>query len=106
MAVTVPQFTLGGDGPALTNSAFDLAIKPSWIVMSKIGIRFLLAGTITVAFVIAFVSLYNWMYNDGNEVKSYENKERLGKMLMVMTVCFVLIALYRLWVPDYQSLAL
>lgn len=106
MAVTVPQFTLGQGGPALTNSAFDVSIQPGWVTTAQIAMRFLLAGTITVAFIIAFVSLYNWLYSDGNEIKVYENKERLGKMMIVMTLCFVLMALYRLWVPDYAALSL
>jgi hypothetical protein len=81
-------------------------LQPSWVIILQISIRFLLAATVSIAAAIALVSLYNWINNDGNEIKSFENKERLGKMLMVITAAFVLMALFRLWVPDYASLSL
>lgn len=90
----------------IPNTADFFGLKPSWLVILQISARFLLAGIMSVAAVIAVVSVYNWMYNEGNEIKSVENKERLGKMLIVMTTVFILMALFRLWVPEYQSLQL
>ncbi len=104
--ITVPQITLGKNGPAITNGPLRFGIKPSWITMAQIGGRFLLVSTLCVAATIAFVSAYNWKNNEGNEQKTAENKQRLGAMLTVITVCFILLALFRLWVPDYQALAL
>ena len=104
--ITVPQITLGKGGPAITNGPIRFGIKQSWITAAQIGIRFLVVSTMCVAATIAFVSAYNWKYNESNELKTQENKQRLGAMLSVITVCFILLALFRLWVPDYQALAL
>ncbi|MBI4121965.1 MAG: hypothetical protein HY461_01400 [Parcubacteria group bacterium] len=77
---------------------------PAMVVIFQIGIRFLLAGIISVAGIIALVSAYNWINNENNEIKAYENKHRLSTMLVVITTVFVLMALFRMWVPDYQVL--
>lgn len=104
--ITVPQITLGEGGPAITNGPLRFGIAPNWITIAQIGIRFLLVAIICLGGVIALVSVYNWMYNEGNEQKTYENKARLGKMMVVLTVCFILLTLFRLWVPDYQALVI
>lgn len=104
--ITVPQITLGKGGPAITNGPLRFGIKQSWVTMAQIGVRFLLVGTLCVAATIAFVSAYNWKNNESNEQKTYENKARLGAMMTVMTVCFILLALFRMWVPDLQALSL
>lgn len=95
-----------GAAAIIPGAASLFNVQPSWLLIFQIAARFLLAATISIAAVIALVSLYNWVNNDGNEIKGFENKERLGKMLMLITAVFVLMALFRLWVPEYASLSL
>ena len=90
----------------LSNPNFSWTIDPQTWVIIKITVRFLLVSILVVGVVLSFMSLFHWMNNDGNDEHVYASKEHLGRMMIVITIVMVLLALYRLWVPDYSALHL
>lgn len=71
-----------------------------------IGARFILVSMMAVAAMIAVISVYNWIHAEGNDLKLHENKARLGNAIAMMTLFFVLMAIFHYFVPDYSVLAL
>lgn len=71
-----------------------------------IGTRFILVSMMAIAAMIAMISAYNWVNAEGNELKVHENKRRLGNAIAMITLFFVLMAIYHYFVPDYSLLAL
>lgn len=81
-------------------------LTDNWQVIGLISLRFLLVLTLIIAGMIGFRSGYNWYFAERNAKKAHINKERLGNALIVATVLFFALILYRVFVPDYSMLIL
>ena len=80
-------------------------IDPSWMTIFQMGIRVLLAAAMGVAALLCVSAAFQWIYWEENALVAHESKNQLGKMLVIITALFVLMALFRLWVPTYASLS-
>lgn len=99
------------DAPQLTTaiaSSFTgiFVMSQATKVWLLIAVRFILVSMMAIGGMIAVISTYNWINSEGNEVKAHENKQRLGNALIMITIFFVLMAVYHYFIPDYSVLAL
>jgi len=93
------EFSLGTEG-------VESYLSENWVVIGLISLRFLLVLTLIIAGMVGFFSGFNWIFAERNAKKAFENKKRLGNALILVTILFFALMLYRVFVPDYSSLVL
>lgn len=111
-AVAVSGFFLFGFG--LTVLAQGLTLEPSspatlgagqdFTGVALVATRFVLAAILGTAGAIGVYTGYRWFTAEGNALKSYENKHTFARTILVITVVFIIMAMMRIYIPDYSTL--
>ena len=75
-----------------------------YVGIALVASRVILASLFGLSAVIGFFSGYRWLTNEGNAAKAYENKHTFARVVLIITVVFILMAVMRIYVPDYSVL--
>lgn len=78
----------------------NITVLALTILRLSLGIIILAAG------LIALGSGYHWYNHEGNKKKAEANKKRLAATLLVITIVFIALSLFHLFIPDYEFLTL
>ena len=72
--------------------------------VALVASRIVLASLLGLSAVIGVFSGYKWLTNEGNAAKAYDNKHTFARVVLIITVVFILMAVMRIYVPDYSAL--
>ena len=83
----------------------DTALQPSNIkIASLIALRLILVMVAVIGAVAGIFAGFNWVFSELDDDKAYDNKRRLAFWLFIITIDFMLMALFKIYVPDYSIL--
>ena len=111
-ALVVSSFAILGFG--LDSLAQGLTLDPGtsatfaptrdYVGIALVASRVILASLLGLSAVIGVFSGYRWLTNEGNAAKAYENKQTFARTVLIITVVFILMAVMRIYIPDYSVL--
>lgn len=76
----------------------------NYVTLALIVLRYAIVSTLMVAAIVAIFQASLWIHHEGNMVKAYEAKESLAKAVIVITVCFIALSVFRYFIPDFTML--
>ena len=103
LCLMIPVFAFAQSltlAPAQTGSSIDYGM------VALIGLRILLVLVLVSAAMVAFFNGHYWIFFEGNAKRAHEGKRRVALSLLIITMMFFALAVYKAFIPDYGVLAL
>jgi len=95
---------VSAQGLTLTPSPSGLSTDYKTIALITLRMILVLAAVITG--MVALKSGHNWIFSEGNAKKAHENKRSLAAALLIITILFFLMLMFRVFIPDYSALTI
>jgi len=106
VSILAAIFPLVASAQGLTLAPQPSVVSADYRMISLIALRVILVLVVVIFGMIAIKSGHYWIHWEGNAKRAYENKRKLALSLLIITICFFILVLYKVFVPDYGVLTL
>lgn len=90
----------------LTLTPAQSSYNPDYGMIALIALRMLLVLATVIAGMVALKAGHYWIFSEGNAKRAYENKRTLALTLLIITILFFSMVMYRVFIPDYSVLTI
>ncbi len=102
--MTLLPMSVAAQGLTLTPA--QSSYNPDYTTIALIALRVVLVLITVITGMVALKAGQYWLFSEGNAKKAYENKRQLAFSLLIITIMFFSMVMYRVFIPDYSVLAL
>lgn len=90
----------------LTLTPAQSSYNADYGMIALIALRMALVLVAVIAGMVAVKTGHYWVFSEGNAKRAYENKRQLALSLLIITIMFFSMVMYRVFIPDYSVLTL